>query len=112
MKLITAVVKPFKLDDVKTALKDAGVTGMTVTEVQGFGRQAGHTEVYRGAEYTIDFVPKVRIEVLADAADAERIADAIAAAARTGKIGDGKIWITEVDRAIRIRTGEMGNDAL
>jgi nitrogen regulatory protein P-II 1 len=112
LKLITAVVKPFKLDDVKTALKDAGVTGMTVTEVQGFGRQAGHTEVYRGAEYTIDFVPKVRIEVLADAADADRIADAIAAAARTGKIGDGKIWVTEVDQAIRIRTGEMGNDAL
>ena len=112
MKLITAVVKPFKLDDVKTALKDAGVTGMTVTEVQGFGRQAGHTEVYRGAEYTIDFVPKVRIEVLADAADADRIADAIAAAARTGKIGDGKIWVTEVDQAIRIRTGEMGTDAL
>ncbi len=112
MKLITAIVKPFKLDDVKTALKDAGVTGMTVTEVQGFGRQAGHTEVYRGAEYTIDFVPKVRIEVLADAADAERIADAIAAAARTGKIGDGKIWVTEVGQAIRIRTGEMGHDAL
>jgi nitrogen regulatory protein P-II 1 len=112
LKLITAVVKPFKLDDVKTALKDAGVTGMTVTEVQGFGRQAGHTEVYRGAEYTIDFVPKVRIEVLADAADADRIADAIAAAARTGKIGDGKIWVTEVGQAIRIRTGEMGNDAL
>jgi nitrogen regulatory protein P-II 1 len=112
LKLITAIVKPFKLDDVKTALKDAGVTGMTVTEVQGFGRQAGHTEVYRGAEYTIDFVPKVRIEVLADAADAERIADAIAAAARTGKIGDGKIWVTEVGQAIRIRTGEMGHDAL
>jgi nitrogen regulatory protein P-II 1 len=112
LKLITAVVKPFKLDDVKTALKDAGVMGMTVTEVQGFGRQAGHTEVYRGAEYTIDFVPKVRIEVLADAADADRIADAIAAAARTGKIGDGKIWVTEVGQAIRIRTGEMGNDAL
>ncbi|HKX70781.1 MAG TPA: P-II family nitrogen regulator [Acidimicrobiales bacterium] len=112
MKLITAIVKPFKLDDVKTALKDAGVTGMTVTEVQGFGRQAGHTEVYRGAEYTIDFVPKVRIEVLADAADADRIADAIAAAARTGKIGDGKIWVTEIGQAIRIRTGEMGNDAL
>jgi nitrogen regulatory protein P-II 1 len=112
LKLITAIVKPFKLDDVKTALKDAGVTGMTVTEVQGFGRQAGHTEVYRGAEYTIDFVPKVRIEVLADAADADRIADAIAAAARTGKIGDGKIWVTEVGQAIRIRTGEMGNDAL
>jgi nitrogen regulatory protein P-II 1 len=112
LKLITAIVKPFKLDDVKTALKDAGVTGMTVSEVQGFGRQAGHTEVYRGAEYTIDFVPKVRIEVLADAADADRIVAAIAAAARTGKIGDGKIWVTEVGQAIRIRTGEMGNDAL
>ena len=112
MKLITAIVKPFKLDDVKTALKDAGVTGMTVTEVQGFGRQAGHTEVYRGAEYTIDFVPKVRIEVLADAADADRIAAAIGAAARTGKIGDGKIWVTDVGQVIRIRTGEMGNDAL
>jgi nitrogen regulatory protein P-II 1 len=112
LKLITAIVKPFKLDDVKTALKDAGVTGMTVTEVQGFGRQAGHTEVYRGAEYTIDFVPKVRIEVLADAADADRIAAAIAAAARTGKIGDGKIWVTDVGQVIRIRTGEMGNDAL
>jgi nitrogen regulatory protein P-II 1 len=112
LKLITAIVKPFKLDDVKTALKDAGVTGMTVNEVQGFGRQAGHTEVYRGAEYTIDFVPKVRIEVLADAADADRIAAAIAAAARTGKIGDGKIWVTDVGQVIRIRTGEMGNDAL
>jgi nitrogen regulatory protein P-II 1 len=112
LKLITAIVKPFKLDDVKTALKDAGVTGMTVTEVQGFGRQAGHTEVYRGAEYTIDFVPKVRIEVLADVADAERVADAITTAARTGKIGDGKIWITEVDRIIRIRTGEVDTDAL
>ena len=112
MKLITAIVKPFKLDDVKAALKDAGITGMTVTEVQGFGRQAGHTEVYRGAEYTIDFVPKVRIEVLADAADADRIADAIAAAARTGKIGDGKIWLTPVDRIIRIRTGELDADAI
>ena len=112
MKLITAIVKPFKLDDVKTALKDAGVTGMTVTEVQGFGRQSGHTEVYRGAEYTIDFVPKVRIDVLADVADAERVAEVIAAAARTGKIGDGKIWITEVDRIIRIRTGEVDTDAL
>ncbi|HKA83661.1 MAG TPA: P-II family nitrogen regulator [Acidimicrobiales bacterium] len=112
MKLITAIVKPFKLDDVKTALKDAGVTGMTVTEVQGFGRQSGHTEVYRGAEYTIDFVPKVRIDVLADVADAERVAEVIAAAARTGKIGDGKIWITEVDRVMRIRTGEVDADAL
>ncbi|MGH9216537.1 MAG: P-II family nitrogen regulator [Acidimicrobiales bacterium] len=112
MKLITAIVKPFKLDDVKTALKDAGVTGMTVTEVQGFGRQSGHTEVYRGAEYTIDFVPKVRIDVLVDVTDAERVADAIAASARTGKIGDGKIWITEVDRVTRIRTGEVDADAL
>ena len=112
MKLITAVVKPFKLDEIKTALKEAGVTGMTVTEVQGFGRQAGHTEVYRGAEYTIDFVPKVRIDVLADVADAERVAEVIAAAARTGKIGDGKIWITEVDRIMRIRTGEVDADAL
>jgi len=112
VKLITAIVKPFKLDDVKTALKDAGVTGMTVTEVQGFGRQSGHTEVYRGAEYTIDFVPKVRIDVLVDVADAERVAEVIAAAARTGKIGDGKIWITEVDRVMRIRTGEVDADAL
>jgi nitrogen regulatory protein P-II 1 len=112
VKLITAIVKPFKLDDVKTALKDAGVTGMTVTEVQGFGRQSGHTEVYRGAEYTIDFVPKVRIDVLADVADAERVAEVIAAAAHTGKIGDGKIWITEVDRVMRIRTGEVDADAL
>jgi nitrogen regulatory protein P-II 1 len=112
VKLITAIVKPFKLDDVKTALKDAGVTGMTVTEVQGFGRQSGHTEVYRGAEYTIDFVPKVRIDVLADVADAERVAEVIAAAARTGKIGDGKVWITDVDRVMRIRTGEVDADAL
>ena len=112
MKLITAIVKPFKLDDVKTALKDAGVTGMTVTEVQGFGRQSGHTEVYRGAEYTIDFVPKVRIDVLVDVADAERVAEAIAAAARTGKIGDGKIWISDVERVMRIRTGEVDADAL
>jgi nitrogen regulatory protein P-II 1 len=112
VKLITAIVKPFKLDDVKTALKDAGVTGMTVTEVQGFGRQSGHTEVYRGAEYTIDFVPKVRIDVLADVADAERVAEVIAAAARTGKIGDGKIWISDVERVMRIRTGEVDADAL
>jgi nitrogen regulatory protein P-II 1 len=112
MKLITAIVKPFKLDDVKAALKDAGVTGMTVTEVQGFGRQAGHTEVYRGAEYTIDFVPKVRIEVLADEADVDRLVDAISDAARTGKIGDGKIWITPADRIVRIRTGELDADAL
>jgi nitrogen regulatory protein P-II 1 len=112
MKLITAIVKPFKLDDVKTTLKDAGVTGMTVTEVQGFGRQAGHTEVYRGAEYTIDFVPKVRIEVLAEEADVDRLVEVISAAARTGKIGDGKIWVTQADRIVRIRTGELDADAL
>jgi nitrogen regulatory protein P-II 1 len=112
MKLVTAIVKPHRLDEVKDALREIGVNGLTTTDVEGFGRQRGHTEVYRGAEYTIDFVPKVRIEVLADAADADRIADAIAAAARTGKIGDGKIWVTEVGQAIRIRTGEMGNDAL
>jgi nitrogen regulatory protein P-II 1 len=112
MKLITAIVKPFKLDDVKTALKGAGVQGMTVSEVQGFGRQSGHTEVYRGAEYQVDFVPKVRVEVLVDLTEAERIAGLIADAARTGKIGDGKIWITDVDRVIRIRTGERDVDAL
>jgi nitrogen regulatory protein P-II 1 len=112
MKLITAVVKPFKLDEVKKALKDAGVTGMTVTEVQGFGRQSGHTEVYRGAEYTIDFVPKVRIELLADDADVSRLIEALSASARTGKIGDGKIWVTTADEVVRIRTGELGPDAL
>jgi nitrogen regulatory protein P-II 1 len=112
MKLITAIVKPFKLDEVKTALKNAGVTGMTVTEVQGFGRQSGHTEVYRGAEYTVDFVPKVRIEILADISDAESIVEVIIQAARTGKIGDGKIWIAEVDRLVRIRTGEVNDDAV
>jgi nitrogen regulatory protein P-II 1 len=112
LKLITAIVKPFKLDDIKAALKEAGVTGMTVTEVQGFGRQAGHTEVYRGAEYTIDFVPKVRIEILAGEEEADRLAEVIADTARTGKIGDGKIWIEPVDRIIRIRTGELDADAL
>ncbi len=112
MKLVTAIVKPFKLDEVKEALKDAGVHGMTVTEVQGFGRQRGHTEVYRGAEYTIDFVPKVRIEVVADDAEVDVVVEAIVAAARTDKIGDGKVWVTEVDRIIRIRTGEMGTDAI
>ena len=112
MKLITAIVKPFKLDEVKEALKDAGVQGMTVSEVQGFGRQRGHTEVYRGAEYTIDFVPKVRLEILADDVDVDRIVDAVVAAARTDKIGDGKVWITDVDRIVRIRTGEMGADAV
>ena len=112
MKLITAVIKPFKLDEVKEALKAAGVNGMTVTEVQGFGRQSGHTEVYRGAEYTVDFVPKVKIEVLADDSEADDIADALAAAARTEKIGDGKIWTTDVAGVLRIRTGERDNDAI
>ena len=112
MKLITAIIKPFKLDDVKNALKAAGVAGMTVTEVQGFGRQAGHTEVYRGAEYTVDFVPKVRIEVLADDDLAASIISTLAAAAQTGKIGDGKIWTTPVEDVQRIRTGELGPDAI
>ncbi|MEY2403134.1 MAG: nitrogen regulatory protein 1 [Acidimicrobiaceae bacterium] len=112
MKLITAIVKPFKLDDVKEALKSADVHGMTVTEVQGFGRQAGHTEVYRGTEYKIDFVPKARVEVIVDDADADRITDVIVAAARTGKIGDGKVWVTPVDSVVRVRTGERDGDAL
>ena len=112
MKLVTAIVKPFKLDDVKAALKGINAQGMTVSEVQGFGRQRGHTEVYRGAEYTVDFVPKVRVEVLADDAEADRIAEAIVAAARTEKIGDGKVWVTPVESVTRIRTGEMGADAI
>jgi nitrogen regulatory protein P-II 1 len=112
MKLITAIVKPFKLDDVKEALKGAGLHGMTVTEVQGFGRQAGHSEVYRGTEYKIDFVPKARIDVLVDDADVTRITDVLVDAARTGKIGDGKIWVTPVDSAVRVRTGERDQEAL
>jgi nitrogen regulatory protein P-II 1 len=112
MKLITAVVKPFKLEDVKEALKGADVHGMTVTEVQGFGRQAGHTEVYRGTEYKIDFVPKARIEAIVDDADVNRIVDVIVEAARTGKIGDGKVWVTPVDSVVRVRTGERDGDAL
>jgi len=112
MKLVTAIVKPFKLDDVKTALTDLGVQGMTVSEVQGFGRQRGHTEVYRGAEYTVDFVPKARVEVVVDDADADRVVAAITAAARTDKIGDGKVWVTPVESLTRIRTGERGPDAL
>jgi nitrogen regulatory protein P-II 1 len=112
VKLITAIIKPFKLEDVKSALKEAGVQGMTVTEVQGFGRQSGHTEVYRGAEYTVDFVPKVRIEVVAEVFEAEKVAQVVVDTARTGKIGDGKVWITEVDRVIRIRTGELDDAAL
>ena len=112
MKLITAIVKPFKLDDVRDALKGMGVEGMTITEVQGFGRQRGQTEVYRGAEYTVNFVPKARIEVLVADGEAERIVEAIVEAARTGKIGDGKIWVTDVEGVVRIRTGEKGTDAL
>jgi nitrogen regulatory protein P-II 1 len=112
MKLVTAVIKPHKVDDVKAALKDAGVQGMTVDEVKGFGRQGGHTEVYRGAEYTIDLLPKVRIEVVVDDADVDKVADAIIGAARTDKIGDGKVWITPVDRIVRIRTGERDSDAI
>ncbi len=112
MKLVTAIVKPFKLDDVKDALKALDIQGMTVSEVQGFGRQRGHTEVYRGAEYTVDFVPKVRVEVLTDDSDVTRVLDAIVSAARTDKIGDGKVWVTSVDTVVRIRTGEMGPDAL
>ncbi|HEX7167109.1 MAG TPA: P-II family nitrogen regulator [Acidimicrobiales bacterium] len=112
MKLITAIIKPFKLDEVKEALKGEGVSGMTVSEVQGFGRQRGHTEVYRGAEYQIDFVPKVRLEILAGEGDVDRIVDAVVRAAKTDKIGDGKVWITDVASAIRIRTGERDGDAL
>ena len=112
MNLITAIIKPFKLDDVKEALKAAGVQGITVSEVRGFGRQGGHTETYRGSEYRIDFVPKVKLEILADAPDVERIVDAIVAAASTGKIGDGKIWVTSVDTIVRIRTSEYGTDAI
>jgi nitrogen regulatory protein P-II 1 len=112
VRLVTAVVKPFKLDDVKDALTQLGLPGITITEVRGFGRQRGHTEVYRGAEYTVDFVPKVRLEVLTDDQDAKRVADAIVESARTGKIGDGKVWISPVEEVIRVRTGEMGGDAL
>jgi nitrogen regulatory protein P-II 1 len=112
MKLVTAVVKPFKLDDVKAALTEIGLPGITVTEVRGFGRQRGKTEVYRGAEYTIDFLPKVRIEVLTEDSDAARVHDAIVAAARTGTIGDGKVWISNVEALTRVRTGEIGDDAI
>ena len=112
MKLVTAVVKPFKLDDVKEGLRAAGVQGMTVTEVRGFGRQRGHTEVYRGAEYQVDFVPKVKLEVLCDDDQVQGVVDAVTKAARTGKIGDGKIWVVPVEQVVRIRTGEMGPDAL
>ena len=112
MKLVVAVLKPFKLDDVKEALKRLGVQGMTLSESQGFGRQRGHTEVYRGAEYEIDFVPKLRVEVLVDDAQAPDVVDAIEKAANTGKIGDGKIWVLPVETVVRVRTGERGADAL
>jgi nitrogen regulatory protein P-II 1 len=112
VKLITAIIKPFKVDDVKEALRGLGVNGMTVSEAQGFGRQRGHTEVYRGTEYTVDFVPKVRVEVLVDDGDVDRVAGAIVSAARTDKIGDGKVWVSSVEQVVRIRTGEMGTDAL
>ncbi|MCK4177579.1 P-II family nitrogen regulator [Aciditerrimonas ferrireducens] len=112
MKLVVAVVKPFKLDDVKEALKLLGVQGMTLTEAQGFGRQRGHTEVYRGAEYEVDFVPKLRIEVLVEDHLAEEVVEAVVRAARTGKIGDGKVWVLPVEAAVRVRTGERGAEAL
>ncbi|GGX47772.1 P-II family nitrogen regulator [Undibacterium squillarum] len=112
MKLITAIIKPFKLDEVREALSDLGVQGITVTEVKGFGRQKGHTELYRGAEYVVDFLPKTKIEVAVDDAIADRAIEAIENAARTGKIGDGKIFVYDLQQVIRIRTGETGNDAL
>ncbi|HEY2172553.1 MAG TPA: P-II family nitrogen regulator [Mycobacteriales bacterium] len=112
MRLITAIIKPFRLDDVKAALEALGVAGLTVGEVQGFGRQKGHTEVYRGAEYTVDLVPKLKVEVLVDDFDADKVVDAVVDAARTGSIGDGKVWVTPVEHLVRVRTGERGPDAL
>ena len=112
MKLITAIVKPFKLDDVKHALQAEGVSGMTVSEASGFGRQGGHTEVYRGAEYSVDLIPKIRLEVLVDDGDVESIIEAIVKAASTGSIGDGKVWSTPVEQVVRVRTGERGVDAI
>ena len=112
MKLVTAIIKPFTLDDVKAALEQVGVLGMTVSEVQGYGRQKGHTEVYRGAEYSVDFVAKLKIEVVTDDTNVEKVLEAITTAAHTGKIGDGKVWVTPVDTVVRVRTGERGTDAL
>jgi len=112
MKLVTAIVKPHRIEEVKEALRDAGVQGLTTTDVEGFGRQRGHTEVYRGAEYQVDFVPKVKVEIVVPDDDVQGVMDAIVKAARTGKIGDGKVWVTEVDQVVRIRTGEMGPDAI
>jgi nitrogen regulatory protein P-II 2 len=112
MKMVTAIVKPFKLDEVREALSAIGVQGLTVTEVKGFGRQKGHTELYRGAEYVVDFLPKVRLETAVDASIVERVVEAIETAARTGKIGDGKIFVADLEQVLRIRTGETGRDAL
>jgi nitrogen regulatory protein P-II 2 len=112
MKLVTAIIKPFKLDDVREGLADVGVTGITVTEVKGFGRQKGHTELYRGAEYVVDFLPKIKVEVAIDDALLDRVLEAISQGARTGKIGDGKIFVAELEQVIRIRTGEIGREAL
>ncbi len=112
MKLVTAVIKPFKLDEVKDSIREVGIEGMTVSEVQGAGRQRGHTEVYRGAEYEVDLVPKVKIEVLADDSQAQAVVDAIVNSAKTGKIGDGKVWVTDATDVVRVRTGERGSDAL
>jgi nitrogen regulatory protein P-II 1 len=112
VKLVTAIIKPFKLEDVKAALEAYGIAGLTVSEVQGFGRQKGHTEVYRGAEYKVDFVPKIRIEVVVDDTDADGVVGVVVKAASTGQIGDGKVWVTPVDQIVRVRTGEKGADAL
>jgi len=112
VKLITAIIKPFKLDDVKAALREAGVEGLSFTEVRGFGRQGGHTETYRGTEYQIDFVPKVKIEAVVDDAVVDAVVEAVTASARSGKIGDGKVWVTHVESIVRIRTGESGHDAI
>ena len=112
MKMVMAIIKPFKLDDVREALSEAGVNGLTVTEVKGFGRQKGHTELYRGAEYVVDFLPKIKLEVAVDDDQAERVVEAIMQSGATGKIGDGKIWVTAVERIVRIRTGDEGTDAI
>ncbi|HEX2237651.1 MAG TPA: P-II family nitrogen regulator [Gammaproteobacteria bacterium] len=112
MKFVTAIIKPFKLDDVRESLSEIGVQGLTVTEVKGFGRQKGHTELYRGAEYVVDFLPKIKVEVAVSDDNVERVIDAISTAAKTGKIGDGKIFVTDIEQVIRIRTGETGADAL